>query len=34
VARPNEDLPRLDERREQAGLEPFTDYKARMRAQS
>jgi hypothetical protein len=29
---PVEDLPRLDERRAQAGLEPFADYEARMRA--
>ena len=32
--RPIQDPHRLDERREEAGLEPFTDYEARMRAQS
>jgi len=32
--RPIEDPQRLDERRAEAGLEPFADYEARMRAQS
>jgi hypothetical protein len=31
---PIEDRQRLDERRAQAGLEPFTDYEARMRDRS
>jgi hypothetical protein len=31
---PIEDPQRLDERRAEAGLEPFADYEARMRTQS
>jgi hypothetical protein len=34
VPRPIEDRPRLDQRRAEAGLEPFADYEARMRDRS